>query len=198
MNKNKKIGVIGGMGPQASAKFYELLIKKSIDRYGVAKNEDCPNIFMHSVPVPDFILNPDYLPISRSILIESVKTLNMAGVSSICIACNTAHLLIPDLRKNSSVPVVSIIEEVAKFIEEKQYKRVGLLSSSMTKTTGLYDRINNQNVRLFTLPKADQKTVSSIIFVVIAGKSGKTEVGLLKTIAQKFVSKQKLDALILG
>ena len=52
---NQIIGIIGGMGPQASAEFYRVLIHRARKQYGAHENNDYPEILIDSVPVPDFL-----------------------------------------------------------------------------------------------------------------------------------------------
>lgn len=73
MNKNKIIGLLGGMGPYASAYFYKLLLDKSRDFYGAKNNNDYPEILVDSVPIPDFISDTRNLKKAREILSERVK-----------------------------------------------------------------------------------------------------------------------------
>jgi aspartate racemase len=98
---NKIIGLIGGMGPYASAYFYQLLLKKSSDLYGAKNNDDFPEILIDSVPVPDFITNTNGLEVAKNILISRIKKLNSYGVGSIAMICNTSHILYDDLTKIS-------------------------------------------------------------------------------------------------
>jgi len=53
--KNKIIGIIRGMGPQASCELYRLLIEGARHRYGSKNNDEYPEILIDSVPVPDFL-----------------------------------------------------------------------------------------------------------------------------------------------
>lgn len=51
MKQNKIIGVLGGMGPQASVELYRLLIEGAKVRYGAQNNDDYPEILIDSVPI---------------------------------------------------------------------------------------------------------------------------------------------------
>ena len=60
--KNKpKIGLIGGMGPFASASFLQILLKKAAIR-GAKNGDEFPEILLNSVPVTDFISDTEALP----------------------------------------------------------------------------------------------------------------------------------------
>ena len=49
----KKIGILGGMGPATSAKFYTMLVKK-YQKNGSMQDTDFPKIIINSVPLEGF------------------------------------------------------------------------------------------------------------------------------------------------
>src|SRR3989337_1145860 len=98
--KNKMIGLIGGMGPYASAYFYELLIKKS---------SDYPEVVIDSVPVPDFISDTKQIGFAKKMLISRVRKLNNFGCKTLAMVCNTGHVLYPELSKNSRSEFLSMV-----------------------------------------------------------------------------------------
>lgn len=194
----KIIGILGGMGPQATGEFYRILINKSIAGYGAVNNNDFPSVVIDSIPVPDFISSQEHLSPARTMLIDRTKRLNAYGVGRIGIACNTAHLLLDDLRVVSGSPIVSIMDEAARLIEEKRITRVGLLASPMTYKTELYQTAL-KNIATVIIPNAKmQSELDDLIRGVICGKNIMT----LKTIAypliESFIRIQKLEAIILG
>jgi aspartate/glutamate racemase len=60
-SKNQPIGILGGMGPDASARLYQLMIDMARQKYGVKRNEEYPEIVLQSIPVPDLYLIPSGL-----------------------------------------------------------------------------------------------------------------------------------------
>lgn len=194
----KIIGILGGMGPQSTGEFYRILIYKSIAEYGAVNNNDFPSVVIDSIPVPDFISSQEHLSQARTMLIDRTKRLNAYGVGRIGIACNTAHLLLDDLRAVSGSQIVSIMDEVARLIAEKKITRVGLLASPMTYKTELY-QTTLKNIATVIIPNAKmQFELDDLIRGVICGKNIMT----LKTIAypliESFIRIQKLEAIILG
>lgn len=56
MNQQKKvIGILGGMGPQASARLVQILVEMSTKEFGAKNCDDFPEIVLDSIPIPDFI-----------------------------------------------------------------------------------------------------------------------------------------------
>jgi len=199
MKKKNIIGVIGGMGPYASAFFYKLLIKKSTEEYGAKNNDDYPEIVIDSVPVPDFISDIDHLTAAKEILISRVKALNNFGCNIIAMACNTGHLLYSDLAKNSEVPFVSLIEIVCQKAKNSGMKRVGLMATETTIKMQLYHKIlEEEGIKVITPDKALIKKQEDVIRFVIANGETKKFDGVLSDMANKFVKDNDLDGVILG
>lgn len=196
--KHKIIGILGGMGPQASGELYKLLIEKSIKEYGVILNEEFPEILIDSIPVPDFINNTKNLYKARKLLLDRTKKLNDFGVNQICLACNTAHLLQKDIKSVSKAPLISIIEEMKKYLLLKKYKKVGLLATLTTYKLGLYDSVLDSRATISEPPQKTKVILDQLIYQVISGKvTNKTKKEARKKILE-FIEEEDLDAVILG
>jgi aspartate racemase len=134
------IGILGGMGPQASAKLYTLLIDGVKAYTPAAVDDDYPEIVIFSVPVPNFISNKNKLNEAKQMLIKRAQLLEKAGCVVNGIACNTAHILLPDIQIKTIVQFLSIPELVANKIKLAGYKRVGLLATPTTLESNIYDQ----------------------------------------------------------
>lgn len=123
------IAILGGMGPEASAKMLEVMVAMAAGEFGAKDGSDFPEIILFSLPVPDFISDERKISIARSMLEEKVKLLNNMDVSCAVLACNTAHIMIDDLQKFSSVPFISMIEAVADEVRAQGLETVGILAT---------------------------------------------------------------------
>lgn len=182
----------------ASAEFYSMLISKSVSVFGAKNNDDFPEILIDSVPVPDFISETKHLPRATSMLMDRIDRMNAFGVSEICIACNTAHLLLPKLRRISKAPIVSIVEEVGSLIVRKRFTNIGLLATPVTYKSKLYGNIGNGYRRLVIPSDTEQEIVESCIRAVIAGEKLDKIRKRIRPFTQSFIKKHRLDAVILG
>ena len=88
MNKHI-IGVLGGMGPQASNELYRLLIEGARMNFGAKHNDEFPEILIDSVPVPDGFSHPEQMELVATMLEDRVKRMTLYGVTTISLACNT-------------------------------------------------------------------------------------------------------------
>ncbi len=166
------IGVIGGMGPEASEKFYGLLIRHAQKDFGITKNEDFPEIFLDSVPVPDFIASEVNEKEALAMLLRRVKLMDQLPISFFCMACNTGHLLLHELKKVTDKPFVSLLEEVPKVLKKKKMKKIGLLGTPTTIKTGLYQKpLEEVGIEVIAPKNGDREKLGEIIFETIAGKN---------------------------
>lgn len=202
MKKSSKssniIGVLGGMGPQASAAFYKLLVEKSVKDYGARKNCDYPEILIDSIPVPDFISNTKQIENAKEILKDRVKRMDTFGVNTICIACNTAHILTDELQKITKVSFISMIGEVARKASTDQIQKVGILGTPSTLKFALYQKeLKKYGIKSFVPTKKQINLLGKIIQNIIGGKIKRSEKKTLISIANE-LKERGAEAIILG
>lgn len=188
--KNKIIGIIGGMGPEASAYFYKLLIYHAQKDFKVDKNEDFPEIFLDSIPVPDFITSQEREEEALNMLIARVKMMDKLPISFFCMACNTGHLLLDQLKKQTNKPFVSLLEEVPKFIKKQKIKKVGLLATPITIRTGLFNELlEKKGIEVIVPKNGDVDLLGNIILETIAGKNMEKNKILVQHIARRLLDR---------
>lgn len=196
IDTNKKtVGIIGGMGPGATA----LLFQKLID-YTDAKSdaEHMHIIIDNNTAIPDrttAILNGENTP--ALCIVESGKKLEMCGAELLLIPCNTSHYFYDDIQEQLSVPVVNMIAETAKVCLNNGYTKVGVLATTGTCNTDTYGReLNKFGVETVYPDVEGQKKVMEIIYdQVKAGR--KINVQILDQTLKKMSSKGA-QAFILG
>jgi len=137
-NFMKTLGVIGGMGPQASIRFMELVIDSCVNDFGVKENDEFPRIILSSLPAPDLISNRAMETKAGDMLEQEATTLEKAGADFLVMTCNTMHILSPRIIESVSVPFISMISTVIDKVESDGIKKVGLLGSLTTMTSDLY------------------------------------------------------------
>ena len=129
----KTVGIIGGLGPETTSKFY-LEIIFSCQKLNKSKR---PPIIISSVPLPyalekDAIVNNSNLQKFLPYLITEAKRLEKAGSDFIVMPCNSLHLFVDDIRKNVNIPVLSIIEKTAEFLQKRSFDNIGIVSTAIT------------------------------------------------------------------
>jgi len=125
------LGIIGGMGAQATACFYEKLHKLQ----NVSCEQDYLNILLYSIPsVPDrtaFITGQSSeSPLDA--LISAARLLESAGVSCIAIPCVTSHYFYNDISNAVDVPVINLPDEIADSAIERNVRSACILATDGT------------------------------------------------------------------
>ena len=200
LHMNKKIiGLIGGMGPFASARFLNLLLEKSAMCFGAKNGDDFPEIILDSVPIRDFISDTKSVPVAKRMLISRVKKLDKIGCTRIAMVCNTGHILFPSLNEASGGRMISIIDTVRNKVVAMGATRVGLLATKTTINSGLYKgAFSDTGVFLLNPDPALQNLSERIIRGVIANKVRHSTMTKLVSQTNRFIRNEKLDAVILG
>lgn len=192
------LGILGGMGPEASVFLLKTMNELSVQYFGASTNDGFPEIILDSVPVPDFISNPDAQEAALAMLKERVEALNRIELDCLSIACNTAHVLLLDLQAVSRVPFVSMIEAVTDTAQADGLKRVAILGTPSTIRLGLYHQaLATRRVDAFTPDEEQIEATERVIRNVIAGKEGPRDTQVLAEMANGFVDRGA-EGVILG
>ncbi len=181
----RTVGVIGGLGPETTANFYNDLIYLCQEKY----KEVRPRIIISSLPVTydmgeDLILNNKGIERYLPYMIEEAQRLEKAGCDFLVIPCNSVHVYIDEVRESVSIPVLSILEETAKFLIKNKIRKTGIVSTTSTIDNKLYDSILEENNILFKTPSfEDQKILESIVMNTTYGeKTTEDRANLIKVI----------------
>ena len=194
----KTIGILGGMGPGASADLYLKLIKTCQQKYRARLDEDYPPIVIYNLPAPQMI---DSLKNRRKLLrllIYGVRKLENAGADFIMLACNTIHYFLPELRQAVSIPIVSIMEEVGKLLAKNRVEKVGLLATTTTVKQKVYEsELNGFGISTLVPDKRSQNKLTGIIGKIVAGELNEKDRIYLKSLIEALKSKDA-ELVILG
>lgn len=138
ISKPKIVGVVGGVGPEASNKFCEFLIK-----YKKAKKDQDNLTFFHfcNPKIPDrteFILGKGENPVPE--IVKTCKILKEAGSDFLIIPCNTAHYFLPEVQANVDLPIVDMTKLLVKRILEEYppITKVGIIATTGSIHTEIY------------------------------------------------------------
>jgi aspartate racemase len=193
------IGIFGGMGPEATANLYQEIIKSTPAK----KDQDHLPTLIYSLPqIPDrteAIKNNDRTLVPY--LVEGVTRLEKAGASFIVIPCNTVHYFYEDMQKAVKIPIIHMIRETVKAVMDRfpTIKRIGLLATSGTIASGLYEAAFTDKNMTVLHPDEDVQT-QSVMKAVYSIKSGgnKRESEELLFLAGKHLEKKGAQLIVLG
>ena len=133
----KVIGIIGGMGPMATADLFTKIIQSTVAK---TDQEHLHVLIDNNTDIPDrtaCILEGSDAPLGP--MVESARRLVDQGADLLIIPCNTAHYFHPGLQVAVDVPVLNMPEISAQYCAEKGYSCVALLSTAGTVRAQIYE-----------------------------------------------------------
>lgn len=139
MKQRKVLGVIGGLGPMATAYYMELVTRMTLAH----RDQDHLEMLVHSVPsIPDrtgYILGrtrDDPLPPMAAVGRKLVDQ----GAGCIAIPCVTAHYFYRELQARLPVPVLNSLRQTAAYLQTQGIRTAGVMATDGTIAAGLFTR----------------------------------------------------------
>jgi len=168
IHKEKVIGILGGMGPEATLELFKRIILKTPAHC----DQEHLRVIIDSNPkIPDrteAMLNGGVDPLP--LLQETARNLERAGADFIVMPCNTAHYYLDGIQAAVHIPVIDMIRETAARIQEH---KVGLLATDGTLGSKLYHKACAEHGVEIMEPEAPhQRAVMEAIYGIKAGKNG--------------------------
>ena len=195
-----KLGILGGMGPEATASLYLKIIKKcQAANFRTRYNSDFPHIVVNSVPVPDGDMWKNFdSDLVYQVLVTECKNLEKLNVDFIVSPSNPVDHFIPFIRKQIKIPILSISETTTQNILEKNLKKVGILALKFTIKNKIYQpHLTEQGVTLITPDIKQQNIIEKIIVNIESGKRDEKDKEQLINII-KDLKKKGAQGIILG
>ncbi len=142
----KTVGIIGGVGPETTSEFYLELIFGCYEK----NKESRPPILIWNIPLK-YEIEEDLLKKASGeeryipYLVDAAKRLEKGGADFLVMPCNSLHIFIEEIRRAVKIPVLSIVEETAKFLTSKKITKVGILATSSALKGKLYEIALKEN-----------------------------------------------------
>ncbi len=170
--EENSLGIIGGMGPKATAVFYE----KIIENTSAHKDQDhIDMVILNHATLPDrtkTILEKEE-DTFLTLIHQDIKLLEYAGVANIAIPCNTAHFFYDKMQEMTQINIINMVEETVKSIYLKYGKnsKIGILATSGTISSGIYEAAcHKYGMELYTPSEKQQEKIMKIIYTDIKGE----------------------------
>lgn len=195
----KKIGILGGLSPEATQMYYAEIVKKYLSRSG----GQFPEIIIYSVNLTECksYLDNNTPEILEKVLSEKVDSLVKAGAEFVAMASNTPHIVFDQVNQSAKVPMISIVEESAKFASlVSTNKKIGLMGTGFTMKADFFPEcFTKHGLNLFVPKDDDQKYLHEKIFseLAVGIVNDDTKNKILK-MAQSMIDDHGIDSLILG
>ena len=196
----KKLGILGGMGPAASAEFVNRLIAQTS---ASCDQEHIPFVLWSDPRVPDrstSLRNKDDLPLSW--LLDGIRGLKSAGCNCIVIPCNTAHFWFDEMKKQASwnSKIIHIVDSVVDALQDVNVTNstIGIIGTQATIELGLYQyKLNKLGWNCITPTKEEMDTLVQPAINLIKANNNETAQPLIMTVVNRLID-SGAKAVVLG
>jgi len=196
-----KVGVVGGVGPAATADFMQKIIRNT----PAARDQDHIKLLIEQNPqIPDRTANllgdgPD----PTIALYATCKKLEAGDADLIAIPCNTAHAFVERIQPHLRIPIVNMLTTTADYLARHftGLDRVGLLATSGTLDSGVYAKaLAAQGLHAVAPDPVHQARVMNAIYGPQGVKAGHTSGACMTDIlaAVDDLLAQDIKVIILG
>lgn len=160
----KKLGVIGGLGPMATALFMQMVTEMT----DADTDQEHIEMLIHSRPqIPDrttFILDHTKAD-PRPEMIRVGKSLAAQGADLIAVPCITSNYFYKELTEGIPVPVIHTIRETHTYLMKRGIRTAGLMATSGTVESGLFQKAFASSGSRLVLPSGErQEDVMHLIY----------------------------------
>jgi len=195
----KKIGIIGGIGPESTLDYYRGIIDAFRERIG---GMNYPDIVIYSADLTELlqILEENALNRLTEWLLVRVGALQRAGAEFAVIASNTPHVVFDEVVRRSPLPLLSIVEAACSKAETLGVRRPGLMGTRFTMQADFFQRPFQAQGMTVVVPSAEEQLfIHEKLFSEI-------ELGMFKeptradllSIVKRMIERDGIDSLILG
>ncbi len=178
VNKESVIGILGGMGPEATADCFGKLIKNT---RASCDQEHLEIVIINNPKVPDrtsaVLWNGPLPPSPVPVLLQGANSLKRIGADFVIIPCVTAHYFLEELLSQCDIEVLSILDAVAEHITRTYpvMKTVGLLGSSGTVQSRIFQkRLRDEGIDTLVCDDQEQEKVMADIWDIKNENSPRT------------------------
>lgn len=176
MKGEQRLGVLGGMGPQATQVFYQRIL----DRTDAARDQDHLNaLILSDAAMPDrtaAILSGRGEEVYERLL-QDAKLLERSGCTCLAIPCNTSHYFADRLQEELAIPLLHMPRLAARRAKELGLGKLAILATEGTVKTGVYQKeCDAVGLGAWSPDEEIQALVTSIIYDEIKrGETGSRE-----------------------
>lgn len=160
----KKVGIIGGLSPESSMKYYSWLnegVQKRLGGHHSAK------ILLSSVDFGQFVALKEKgdWKTQGQLLAQEAKALEAGGADFIILATNTMHKMAAQIEAVIAIPFLHLADATADRICAQGLKKIGLLGTRYTMEMDFYkQRLADKGLEVLVPDEAGRKIVNDVIY----------------------------------
>jgi aspartate racemase len=159
----KRLGVIGGIGPESTVVYYRSLVAAGRERLSGTS----PPLLINSIDVQTVLrlAEEDPLPGLRDYLVSEITVLARAGASLALIAANTPHIVFDEVRQRSPIELVSIVDATRDAVRTRGLTRLALLGTKFTMQGRFYPDVFSRSGIELVCPREEEQAFVHDIYV---------------------------------
>ena len=195
----KKIGLVGGTGPESTLMYYKELNTR-IDR--MTGGKAMPDIAIESVNFRrawEYVEKGQY-DLLADYLAEKINSLAAGGAEVISLTAGTMHIVMDDLMKKTKADLASIPQAVCREAQRRGYRKIGLLGTIFTMEKDyMKTDLRKAGIEVIIPEKADRELVAKRILEEL--ENGIVKESTLKefqAIIRKMQEQEGIEAVVLG
>ncbi len=195
MNK-KTIGIIGGMGPLATAD----LFRKIVTHTQATCDQDHLHVIIdNNTAIPDRTAallrgGEDPLPQMK----KSARMLESDGADCLTMPCNTAHFFHAQVQSSVHIPLLNMLELTCQEMQRRGIRTAGLLATNGTVLTGVYAAVAEKyGITLLTPDDAGQQAVMDMIYRGVKAGAAVYDTAAVEAAALR-LQQQGAETMVLG
>lgn len=161
----RTIGIIGGLSWQSSLDFYRIINEQVAERLGGQHSAQC---VMYSVDLDPILIyrDEDAWDKCTDAMVDAIRRTEAAGADFNVICSNTMHKTHADIQKRVQKPVLHITDIIAKEIQKRGYRKVGLLGTRFTLTEPFYIERLREKHGIETIVPASEEDIQFVHDVI--------------------------------
>jgi len=194
----RRLGIIGGLGPESTVDYYQLIVATYRER----THGSYPAIIINSIDLNKArdLVTANALAELTEYLVAEVQRLARAGADFGLLAANTPHIVFDDLRRQSPIPLLSIVEATCDAAKALGLKKAGLLGTRFTMQGRFFPDVFSRAAMTLAVPTEDEQTyvhdkyMDELVNGIFLPE---TREGLLEIIG-RLRKRERIDGVILG
>jgi aspartate racemase len=195
----KAIGIIGGIGPESTIEYYRLIIASYVER---VPDGSYPSIIINSIDLKkllDMVAANERAKMTE-FLVGEIQRLARAGAECGLVAANTPHIVFDEVRRQSSIPLISIVEATCEAAKALGLRKLGLFGTRFTMQGRFYpDVFSKEGITLAVPDEHDQAYIHHMYFnELVKGTVLPETRERLFTIVDRLKEREGIQGLILG
>jgi len=195
----KRIGIVGGIGPESTADYYRAIISAFNTKH---VDLAYPEIIVYSAnmhELTEIFKAKEWSGLSEWLL-DKIQAVHRAGAEFAVLASNTPHIVFDEVESKSPLPLLSIVEATCNRAESLGLKKIGLMGTSLTMEAEFYKTpFVSKGISIVVPSETEQKMIHHRLFSEIEmGVFKDTTREELFAVAARMVDDEAIDSLILG